>query len=99
MTNIGGEVDSFTIPILMNAPIMERSGGLGISAVRRAKLFEDAGHSPVLLVNVIEPQLPGEERKLRDSGKIGPKTQVRSLLHDLISIKRSPGGAFCSSEV
>lgn len=87
-SNKSKTLSGYTYPILLNGPLMFRSGGLGISAVRRAKFLSDAGGWPVVLVNAIEPQLPGEIAQLQEAGRLGGNTEIRSILHDFMDIPR-----------
>lgn len=82
-------LNSYTYPILLNGPLMFRSGGLGVSAIRRAKFLSDAGGWPVVLVNALEPQLPGEIVQLQKAGRLGSNTEIRSILHDFMNTPRT----------
>lgn len=94
-SNESKSMNNYTYPILLNGPLMFRSGGLGISAIRRAKLLSDSGGWPVILVNALEPQLPGEVVHLQEAGRLGKNTEIRSILHDFMDIprkSRNPSG-------
>lgn len=73
-----------TFPMLLNVPLTFRSGGLGMSVVRRAQHLADTGLQPVLLVNDLEVQLQYEVAKLREAGMLPASVEVRDVWTDLV---------------
>ncbi len=76
------------MPMLLQATINVKGGGLQQSVYYRASALSRNGKKPLILCSALQLHIAHEIEKLRELGRIDPNVEVRTLFNDLKNISR-----------